>query len=306
MLKLTVRAENGIINHAELPPALPTRDTPLLLRVAPFSAPSGGILSKTITVNCTAADYLRIDALTLFQGQLKKRTKADYAKIKKSILEYGFAAPFFVWKDNGTNKVLDGTGRLETLQQMAKDGYEIPALPVAYIDCKNDAIAKQVLLRINSQYGTLTAESVRDFMAGLEFKAEEISLPCGTLELVQEQKENIYTKKIETPVYQITGECPALSELVDKDKAARLTEQINKAEIPDDIKDFLRSAATRHYVFNYTKIAEYYAHAPAQVQELFEQSALVIIDFDKALENGYIRMTETLERFLEQGGYHEE
>ncbi|EEP88958.1 transcriptional regulator, partial [Yersinia kristensenii ATCC 33638] len=38
------------------------------------------------------------------------------------------------------------------------------------------------------------------------------------------------------------------------------------------------SAAERHTIFNFSKIADYYAHAPADIQALFEQSALVIID----------------------------
>ena len=53
-------------------------------------------------------------------------------------------------------------------------------------------------------------------------------------------------------------------------------------------------AATRHVVFNYEKIAEFYAHAPAKIQRLFEASALVIIDFDDAIGGGYVKLCESL------------
>ena len=39
-------------------------------------------------------------------------------------------------------------------------------------------------------------------------------------------------------------------------------------------------AATRHIVFNYQMLAEFYSQADKKVQELMEESGLVIIDFD--------------------------
>ena len=130
-----------------------------------------------IKVNCKAADTLDIQDMTLFQGELKTRTDADYEHIKKSILDYGFCAPFFIWEHDGINSVLDGTGRYETLQRMKNAGYDIPLLPVAYIDCKDEATAKKVLLQINSHNGTMTVDSVRDFLGDVEFNFGDITLP---------------------------------------------------------------------------------------------------------------------------------
>jgi hypothetical protein len=57
---------------------------------------------------------------------------------------------------------------------------------------------------------------------------------------------------------------------------------------------FLLAAANRHVVFNFEEIANYYANASVECQELMENSALVIIDFDKAIENGYVALSEKL------------
>ena len=46
--------------------------------------------------------------------------------------------------------------------------------------------------------------------------------------------------------------------------------------------------------FNYENIAEFYAHSDKEVQELMESSALVIIDFKKAIEQGFIELSEDL------------
>ena len=64
--------------------------------------------------------------------------------------------------------------------------------------------------------------------------------------------------------------------------------------MPAEVKSFLTAAAARHTVFRYDKIAEYYAHAPAEVQRLMETSALVIIDFDQAIELGFVKMTKDI------------
>ena len=104
----------------------------------------------------------------------------------------------------------------------------------------------------------------------------------------------MYNQKINTPIYEPKGEKPSLEELVDTSRYNKLSQSIAESEIDPQVKMFLRRAATRHYKFNYEKVAEYYAHAPKEVQQLFEDSGLVIIDFDKAIENGFVMMNKRL------------
>jgi len=61
--------------------------------------------------------------------------------------------------------------------------------------------------------------------------------------------------------------------------------------VPDDIRRFLEIAADRHTVLNFSRIAEFYAHSSADIQELMEQSALIIIDYDRAVEDGFVKLT---------------
>ena len=76
--------------------------------------------------------------------------------------------------------------------------------------------------------------------------------------------------------------------------------------LPEDEKAFLRYAAQRHTVFNYKYIAEYYAHAEAPTQRLMENSGLVIIDFNRAIELGYVKLSEEIARqYLEEYGDNE-
>lgn len=109
-----------------------------------------------------------------------------------------------------------------------------------------------------------------------------------------------YTLKITTPIYEVKGDKPDISELVDVVKTNAMLDEINAADgIPEDVKGFLRIAAVRLYRFNYEKIAEYYAHQPPEIQAIMEKLALVIIDFNKAIENGYVRLTKEIEGLLD-------
>jgi len=101
-----------------------------------------------------------------------------------------------------------------------------------------------------------------------------------------------YSRKIEAPIYDIKGEKPAPADLYDEEKAQRLRKSIADADVPDDIRRFLEIAADRHTVLNFARIAEFYAHSSAEVQELMEQSALIIIDYDRAVEDGFVKLAE--------------
>jgi len=127
-----------------------------------------------------------------------------------------------------------------------------------------------------------------DFLKLDELLIEEIKDEKG------EETEENYSRKIESPIYKPTGPKPSLEMLVDTSKLRELVKDINAAKIDDDEKEFLRLAAYRHCVFDYRNIAEYYAHSSKEVQILFEDSALVIIDFDKAIDLGFVKVTKEL------------
>jgi hypothetical protein len=83
---------------------------------------------------------------------------------------------------------------------------------------------------------------------------------------------------------------------VDEKKAKELEEEIRMSAVPDDVKEFLLKASKRHLKFNYQEIAEFYAHADKATQELMEANALVIIDYEDAIKNGFVRLSEELKR----------
>jgi hypothetical protein len=123
------------------------------------------------------------------------------------------------------------------------------------------------------------------------------------LEVPKSQNENdIYTTKVESPIYEPKEEKPKEENLYNLGKYEDLMIKINDSKLSDKEKLFLQLAATRHIEFNYKNVAEYYAHSEKEVQELMEDSALVIIDYNKAIELGFVKLFETFENLAEIDG----
>jgi hypothetical protein len=101
-----------------------------------------------------------------------------------------------------------------------------------------------------------------------------------------------YSRTTHIPQYQIKGKKPFIQELYNNSTVVKLLDDIKKSNVSEDEKKFLTAAAYRHYVFNYEKIAEYYPHATKEMQELMEASALVIIDINDAIMNGYVQASK--------------
>lgn len=120
--------------------------------------------------------------------------------------------------------------------------------------------------------------------------------------VVESEEDKKYTTKVGIPQYLPSMECPRLDTLVDKNKYNELIREINASNVSEQEKEFLRIAATRHLVFTYSRIADYYAHATPEMQRLMEKSALVIIDIDDAIANGYVKLSESIKKIMEETG----
>lgn len=107
-----------------------------------------------------------------------------------------------------------------------------------------------------------------------------------------------YASKILTPQYEPKNTKPNIVSLCDLQKYSKLLHDINNSNVSDEEKKFLRFAASRHIAFNYALIADYYAHSDPEMQRLMEQSALVILDIDDAIANGYVRLSSRIEKLL--------
>jgi hypothetical protein len=91
--------------------------------------------------------------------------------------KYGIAFPFFVWINDSKYFILDGHGRVEALRRAASTGYIVPELPVIYIQAADETTAKNLLLHLNSRYGTITVDGIREFIDGHDIDLDEVNIP---------------------------------------------------------------------------------------------------------------------------------
>lgn len=117
----------------------------------------------------------------------------------------------------------------------------------------------------------------------------------------KKEKDEKYTSKVQSPIYTPrVGGVKSPFECFNHTKYKRLLYDIEKSNVSEDEKVFLRLAASRHIVFNYGNIADYYAIASKEMQKLMEDSALVIIDFDKSLETGFAVLNDKMRELYER------
>jgi hypothetical protein len=233
------------------------------------------------------------------------------AQIAGSIREFGFTNPILIDNENG---IIAGHGRVMAASKLGLA--KVPCIRLAHLtDTQKRAyIIADNKLALNAGWDEemlgLELSDLRemDFDLGLiGFDANEIESALNPDEPGSGLSDE-YTHKIDAPVYEPKGNKPPIQELANTDKADELITKIEASKAPDEIKRFLKQASQRHVVFDYGKIAEFYCHADKETQELMEDSALVIIDFKKALQHGYVKLKEGILDALESesGGIEDE
>ena len=244
----------------------------------------------------------KITDLKFDNKNFNKGTEYGKKLMEKSLSKFGAGRSILIDKNNriiAGNKTTENFGELglEDVKIVETDGRTLVAVKRNDIDLDTPE-GREFALADNQ-----TAKSNIDFDFDiLEDELGEQTLQEWGLEPIEES-ENIYTQKIEAPKYEPTGEKPNIEDLLDDEKTKDFIEKINKSKATKQEKEFLKKAAYRHLTFNYKNIAEFYIHSNKEVQELMEQSALVIIDFEKAIENGYIQLSEKItNQYLEEYG----
>lgn len=228
-------------------------------------------------------EYLDIKLLNPYEGNAKEHPEEQVEQIMESIKEFGMLDPVGIWGEENT--IVEGHGRVMACERLGLD-----KVPVIRLDKLSDEQRRAYGLAHNQTTLTsgwdqekLDAELSSIFNINMDlfgFAGDAVPDP--------EESENRYTMETRIPQYQITGECPEVSDLFDTEKKRELIKEIQETEdISEEERAFLLEATGRHSVFNYRNIAEYYAHATPTMQRLMEKSALVIIDFEDAIANGY-------------------
>ncbi len=221
--------------------------------------------------------------------------------LKGVLEEVGWVQQVIINKRTGN--LIDGHLRC---QLAAREGNK--TIPVLYVDI--DEAEEELVLATLDPIAAMAAtdkQKLDELFAGIQSENESVRKMMDDiaakekLDYGDNSELDKYTRNIQAPIYEPKGEKPAINELYDETRTKELLAEIEASDLPEEEKEFLRVAARRHTVLNYKRIAEYYAHSDEKTQALMENSALVIIDFDKAIELGYVKLSEQI-----AAQYHED
>jgi len=232
--------------------------------------------------------------------------QGDVGAIYESIEHNGFYGAIIVQRSSGA--ILAGNHRYMAAVQSG-----ITELPVLYVDVDDDR-ALRILLADNrtndkASYDNSTlAEILSDLantsdLLGTGYDGDDLDELIAGLGFESpdgEEGDSKYVVNVDPPVYEPRGDKPAVSQLYDETATKAIIQKVNESGLPDELKVFLTAAAFRHTVIRFDRVAEYYAHAPADVQRLFEDQALVIVDLNSAIAKGWAKMTKQMQELYEQ------
>ena len=218
----------------------------------------------------------------------RKHGKRDLDTIAASLDLHGQQKPIVAMRDG---KVIAGNGTLEAARALGWDR-------IACVTYDDEDAAKAAAFAIVDNRSAELSEWDTDALAAVlaEIPPDLLGavgfIPAELDDLLHPQTP--YTRKITPPIYEPRNAKPPVGALMDRSKTADLLRAIDAADLPDDVVAFLRSAAERHTVFDFGRIADFYAHSAPATQRLFEHSALVIIDINQAIECGFVDLSTRL------------
>lgn len=256
--------------------------------------------------------------LSSLKGDPRNPKAHDLDLMDRSVAEYGFIETIVL--DDRTGLLVSGHGRTATLTGKRDRGEEPPEGVIVRDDGEwlvpvtvgwasaDDLNAAGALIALNhtGEVGGWVDESLLTLLDDLRDAGtlDSVGFSLNDIEALRQRLDGLdsrpdhdpdkYTRKVDVPHYEMRGDNPPVDALTDLTRTKELLAHIDAAPIPEDVRQFLRLGATRHTVFNYAAIAEFYAHAAPEVQRLMEESALVIIDFDDAVRLGYVTLSDEL------------
>lgn len=236
---------------------------------------------------------VKIKDINPYVNNAKLHPAEQIEQIKKSIEEFGNNDPIAIDEDN---TIIEGHGRYLALKELGYDEVECIRLSHLTEEKKRAYILVHNKLTMNTGFDLDILNEELEQIESINMQDFDFDLVLDDIEFeTDEEEDDKYTSKVDVPQYQIKGEEPDICELVSCDKVEELIKEISSSNVSEKQKEFLIKSATRHYAFNYSKIAEYYAHQNKEMQELMEKSALVIIDYDDAIKNGFVELTNKFE-----------
>ena len=219
----------------------------------------------------------------------RKISKKNLEKLKKSVQD----APemlrlreLIVVPHGDGYVVIAGNQRLEAAKAVGMERLPCKVLP----EDTDPAKLREYAIKDNLPFGEDDWEVIASDWETAELEEWGMSV---------KDSKNPYTQNTQTPIYEITGDCPSLDNCMNTEKVNELIKEIENADISSEQKMVFKCRAYMFADIDFRNFAEYYAHQSKEVQQIMEKLALVIVDFGAAIENGFVKMDKKIREIYE-------
>lgn len=224
---------------------------------------------KVETIEMNLADIAE------YKSNPRTISKKDFAILKKSLKEFPSMLEVreIVVDENGV--ILGGNQRFKGLQALGKS-----KVKVKRVTGWTDEEKREFVIKDNIANGAWDTEKLANNWD--KKKLEEWGLPLK-IAGNEDYKELL---DVSIPYYTPAEKAPEAKELADLSEVDELNDMITKLKPEKELEPILRARAAFFADFDFQKIADYYAKADKETQELMKRLGLVIVIPKEAYEMG--------------------
>ena len=224
-----------------------------------------------------------------YDGNAKRHTNEQIDAVEASIREFGFRNPVLAWhNDDGSPEIVAGHARC-----IAAKNLGMQEVPVIFVDDLSDA-QRRALTLVDNQTTMMTGWDTDALSYELDVIANDFDMSDFGFDVSSPDDDKVYTDKVKGLIYEPSGIEPSLSELCDTRERDALKDEVERADVSDHEREFLRRACERFTRFRYDKIADYYAVASDDMREVMETLKLVIVDRGGVMERAAASMSDRI------------
>lgn len=211
-------------------------------------------------------------------------SKKDFATLKKSLKDFPSMLDVreIVVDENGV--ILGGNQRYKGLLALGKT-----KVKVKKVTGWTDEQKREFVIKDNIANGDWDNDKLANDWD--KTKLEEWGLPLKIASNT-DYKELL---DVSIPYYTPAEKAPAIEGLADTTDTDALAEEITNAKIPERLKKVMLMRAAFFTEFDFQKIADYYAYADKETQELMKRLGLVIVIPKEAYEMGMCDFRESFD-----------
>lgn len=233
-------------------------------------------------------EYRKLSEIKLLDKNPRKISDSQFKILCDSIQEnanYFEARPIILSNRTGKNVIIAGNQRYKAAKHL-----KLKEVPTYLIEGLTEDKEKELVVRDNISNG----EWDWDILNTGEWGSVEELSDWGLDIPIEKEVNTDGLFDIEIPFYEASNIIPNIQELADTTEVNELINKIEKLEIENDLKNILKIRASFFADFNFQKIADFYHHSNEEIKLIFEDLGMVILAPKKALEKGFIEISENI------------